>query len=347
MEEQSNSNKTKSISRKAFLRCSGSVLAGSGLLALSGFLLHNRVEKAGSLSQAAQEDLLSAGVNDADFLSPYRLISAIETDRQIESLEISNGRIIVASNKEVTIYDEKGNPWNAFPVKDTVRDLAVDKDEIYVLYPTMVDVYGFNGILHRSWEACSDLSDYSAIAVRDDIVLVSDAQNKNIVKYNSQGGLDKFISSPNGFVIPSYAFDIVFAGDRFYCSNSGRHLVECYSLDGTYLSSFGEPGAQKGQFCGCCNPCHLTATEQGDLITSEKGIPRVSCYAPDGSLRNVLLNAKMMGGGTLGREVRAEGDHVYVAGARAVTIYRYDAQLAQNTSCASCGVNCPLKTLNS
>ena len=67
----------------------------------------------------------------------------------------------------------------------------------------------------------------------------------------------KFIQSPSGFIVPSYSFGITNIDGVVYCSNPGRHLVESYSPEGEYISSFGKPGGAAGLFSGCCNPVYL------------------------------------------------------------------------------------------
>jgi hypothetical protein len=180
------------------------------------------------------------------------------------------------------------------------------------------------------------------MALSSDYIFVTDAENKNICRYTKEGDFLDFILSPNSFVIPSYAFDIIIIQDTIYCSNSGRHRIESYSLEGKYLGSFGKVGIEAGSFVGCCNPGYLAATQYGDIITSEKGIPRISCYGHDGKFRAILLDSKMLGGGTKAYCVKVQDDRIYVAGKNTLSVFVYDSTLAAQSACADCPLECQL-----
>jgi hypothetical protein len=93
-------------------------------------------------------------------------------------------------------------------------------------------------------------------------------------------------------------------------------------------------------FAGCCNPVHL-ATANGEIITSEKGNPRISCYGSDGTFRSLLLDSRSLGGGHAAYNVKVEGERLFVAGRNKVSVFRYDERIA--SACSSCGVTCPLR----
>lgn len=172
---------------------------------------------------------------------------------------------------------------------------------------------------------------------------VTDAADKNVCKYNLDGTLARFIQSPVGFIVPSYCFAVTYLGDRIYCSNPGRHRVEIYSTEGEFLSSFGKPGAEVGAFSGCCNPAIITPAGNGELLTSEKGIPRISCYSADGEFRSILLDSKALGGGHTAYDIRIMKDKLIVAGDNKVSVFQYNKRLSQQTLCGQCDKDCPLK----
>ena len=96
-------------------------------------------------------------------------------------------------------------------------------------------------------------------------------------------------------------------------------------------------------FCGCCNPVHLTYTSTGEIITSEKGNPRVSCYGMDGEFRSLLLDSKALGGGNTAYDIKVSGDKLFIAGNNLISTFQYDKILAAKTACSDCGVDCPLR----
>ena len=334
--KKENANK---ISRKKFLNVFGSVVAGGSIVGVSGILLRKNstiqkknVEQGGLRVQQSQ-------ATD----SPYKLVSSFSVPDNIDCFEICDEKLIVATQNKVYLYDRSGLLLNNFTVDNDVRDIAVENNLIYVLYPFRIETYNLEGKWVQEWEACSPNSDYCQLAVTPDFVFVTDAANKNICKYTVEGDFVTFIQSPNGFIIPSYTFGIAHIDGSIYCSNPGRHQVENYSLDGKYITAFGKAGGAAGLFCGCCNPVHLSFTSNGDIITSEKGNPRISCYGQDGQFRSVLLDSKDLGGGNTAYDVKVQQDRIYIAGKNLISTFQYDRVLAAVTSCAACKVNCPLR----
>jgi len=119
--------------------------------------------------------------------------------------------------------------------------------------------------------------------------------------------------------------------------------VESYTTAGDFITAFGKSGAEAGAFSGCCNPAILTPSNHGELLTSEKGIPRISCYRADGKFRSVLLDSKALGRGSAAYDVRVMKDKLIVTGRDKVSVFQYDKRLSQQTDCGQCEVDCPLK----
>jgi hypothetical protein len=221
--------------------------------------------------------------------------------------------------------------------------MAVVDGRIYALFPTRIEVYDRQGELIQEWDACSESSDYCGLTVCKEGVFVTDAGDKTICKYNLDGTLARFIQSPVEFIVPSYCFAITYMDGKIYCSNPGRHRVEVYSTDGEFLTAFGKPGTDAGAFSGCCNPAIITPASYGELLTSEKGIPRISCYSPEGEFRSVLLDSKALGGGHTAYDVRVMKDKLIVAGGDKVSVFQYDRRQSQQTACGRCDKECPLR----
>ncbi len=338
--EENKENKENKITRKRFLNVCGSLVAAGGVAGVAGTLVHKMValpDQPGSKLQPTWKP--EAGRAD----SPYRMTSAFQTEGEILGFDLLGDLFAIALPNGVAIYDRAGKKRQAFPVEGEIRDLAVYGDLIYVLLPTAVKVYDGQGNLAREWAACSEESDYCALVVAKENVYVTDAANKNVCQYATDGTFRRFIQSPNGFVIPSYTFGITAHGDKLYCSNSGRHLIESYTLDGEYLEAFGKPGGAEGLFRGCCNPVYVEHTSTGELITSEKGIPRVSCYSPDGTFRATLLEGQALGGGTKAYRVKPSGSQLFVCGKDKVALFQYDKEVAAATACGTCTLSCPLR----
>lgn len=281
---------------------------------------------------------------EEQFTNSYARTLSFELPEEINRFELNDGKLYVSAGQSVYVYDKTGKQLISFNVKQDVRDITVNGKEIYVLYPTFLEVYADDGTLTRDWEACSELSDYCSLAVAGNFVFVTDAENKNICKYTSDGNFVAFINSPSDFIIPSHTFDIVSRNDTIYCSNSGRHLVESYTLDGDFITAFGSPGGGAGNFAGCCNPSYISFTPDGDFLTSEKGNPRISKFGKNGEFMNVILNNRILGGGNKAYEAYMDEEQLFVAGGNKISIFQFDdtPMTAKATPCSTCTKNCPL-----
>lgn len=331
-------NNNNKVSRRKFLQICGSVIAGGTIFGLGGVFLHRRITNPqGVLSGAVGKPKVDT------FRSPYKLVSSFRIPDHIQAFELADEQLIVAAPNNIYIYDATGSLMKNFAIGSNLRDIATADDRIYLLFGTRIEVYDRNGEWVNEWEACSDQSDYCSMTVSPKAVFVTDAANKNVCKYTTEGNFERFIESPDGFIIPSYSFGITYTDGVLYCSNPGRHKVEKYTADGEYLGSFGQAGGATGMFCGCCNPVHLAYTDTGEIITSEKGNPRISCYSPDGEFRSMLLDSKALGGGNKAYDIKVKNDKLFVAGGDIVSTFRYDRTLAARTACADCKVNCPLR----
>ena len=256
------------------------------------------------------------------FVSSYDLVSDFTLPAEINRFEYSDDKLFISAGNAIYVYSLDGEKQTFFAVNPDVRDIAVEGDRIYVLYPALIEVYSQQGDSIHQWEACSDLSDYCSLAIAGDFVFVTDAANKNICKYTKEGYFVKFIQSPRGFIIPSYAFDIASRNDTIFCSNAGRHLVESYTLDGDFIAAFGGPGGESGFFAGCCNPSFLTFTSDGKLLTSEKGNPRISSFNRNGKFGEILLNSRLLGGGNKAYEMRSKDNLLFVAGKNKISTFK-------------------------
>ncbi|MDR0394378.1 MAG: hypothetical protein LBH77_04385 [Tannerella sp.] len=251
------------------------------------------------------------------------LVSSFDLPQEVNRFELHDGKLFISAGDSVCVYDTGGNRMVSFPVKPDVRDITVEDETIYLLYPAFIEVYTADGKPAHRWEACSELSDYCSFALAGAFLFVTDAENKNICKYTKTGNFVKFINSPRDFIIPSYSFDIESRNDTVYCVNSGRHLIESYTLDGDFIAAFGGPGGESGFFAGCCNPVYISFTPDGELITSEKGNPRVGLFERNGLFKKNLLNSRLLGSGTKACEVGADGERLFVAGKNKITVYSY------------------------
>jgi len=326
------------------------------LLVVAGFvrymissLANNETSYAGTDDEQQEQDV---------FVSPYSKETSFEVQENVCALELADDKIYVASMNSVMIYDLSGTFLKRFVVSGVVdygaddgisagedagseavskatvdatseisgesagvRDIAVRDNLIYLLFPTSIKVYSLDGKEVNAWEACSDNSNYCSLTLTSDFVFVTDADNKNICKYTIDGSFIKFIYSPRGFVVPNFSFDIAVWNDTIYCVNAGRQQIETYTQDGDFIASFGHPGGQPGAFAGCCNPTYILFTSDGDILTSEKGNPRICVFEKNGRFKSQLLNNRMLGGGSNAYDVKICDDKLYVALNKTVSVF--------------------------
>ena len=334
----------KKMTRRRFLQVGGSLTLGAVFVGVMGRSLWKMLTNPADLFYDAKEaKRMKDAADRVQFVSPYRRTFGFVAPDEITALELMDNQIVVATQNNVYLYGLDGSLQENFSIRSDVRDMAVYNDHLYLLFPARIEVYDKQGTLAQEWEACSDDADYCSMTVFASGVFVTDASAKNICQYHLDGTLARFIKSPNGFVVPSYSFGITNMDGRVFCSNPGRHLVEQYTADGEFVNSFGKSGAGAGEFSGCCNPVQVTTTAAGELLTSEKGIPRISCYSPDGTFHSILLDDKALGGGHAAYDVRVLDDKLIVTGGKKVSVFQYDGRRAAQTLCGACTVECPMR----
>lgn len=336
-------NKNK-ITRRKFLQVGGSLALGAVFIGVMGRSLWKMMTNPADIFFDAKDPQRQPGNSSNEpLVSPYRRTFGFEVPAEITALEVMNNHIVVGIPNFIYLYGFDGKIQEGFPVRGDVRDMCCYNNRLYVLFPSHVEVYEGEGHLVQEWEACSEDADYCSLTVFDGGVFVTDASAKNICQYHLDGTLARFIKSPNGFVVPSYSFGITNMDGKVFCSNPGRHQVEEYSADGEYIGAWGKTGTGAGEFSGCCNPVHITNTAAGELLTSEKGLPRISCYSPDGTFRSVLLDDKALGGGHAAYDIKVFDDKLIITGGKKVSVFQYDERHAAQTLCGACTLDCPMK----
>lgn len=332
------------ITRRRFLQVGGSLALGAVFMGVMGRSLWKMLTNPAEIFYDAKATKRTKdSVDAAQFVSPYRRTFGFVVPDEILALELMGKLIVVATPNHIYMYGLDGSLNENFSVRSDVRDMAVFGNKLYLLFPSRIEVYDAKGTQMQEWEACSTDADYCSLTVFEGGVFVTDASAKTICQYHLDGSLARFIKSPNGFVVPSYSFGITNIGGRVFCSNPGRHLVEQYTAEGAFVGSFGKSGAGAGEFSGCCNPVQMTATASGELLTSEKGLPRISCYGSDGTFRSILLDDKALGGGHAAYDLRVLDDKLIVAGGKKISVFQYDDRRSAQTLCGACTVDCPIK----
>jgi len=229
------------------------------------------------------------------------------------------GDIYVAGDKMIRQFSIAGDLQNEIKLNDNPRCLAVADNKIYIGTTNHVQVYDKVTKQAVSWQAFSDDSILTSIAVLKDDVFVADAGNRVVLHYETSGKLISRIGEKDldrnipGFVIPSSYFDLAIAEDGLLrVVSPGRHRVEAYTIDGDMEFSWGQYSSDIEGFCGCCNPANFAILSDGSFVTSEKGLTRVKIYDPQGEFVGVVAGTEQLlnGGSRKISETLASGQVV-------------------------------------
>ena len=217
----------------------------------------------------------------------------------------SNGSVYVAGDKAVRIFAQSGEQLNEIKLDDAPRCLTLTKDgTIYIGMKDHVEIYDAQGQRKASWNSLGEDAILTSIVASEDNVLVADAGNRIVIRYDPDGSIinkigkrDTFKNIP-GFVIPSPYFDLALPMDGLLrVVNPGRLRIEAYTLDGDIEFWWGSPSAAIEGFCGCCNPVNIAVLPDGGFVTCEKGLVRIKIYDSGGSFVGVVAGPEQFGAG--------------------------------------------------
>ena len=166
---------------------------------------------------------------------------------------------------------------------------------MYVGAMDRVEVYPAGPAGRSSWDSAGDKAIFTAVAVTQEWVLVADAGNREILRYDRSGKLIERIRKKgpagkiDGVLKPSAHFDVEVGADGLIRANDpGRLCVDIYTAQGELLTSWGKGGPDIDRFIGCCNPVRVALLPDGSVVTSEKGLPRVKVYTKEGKFDCVV-----------------------------------------------------------
>lgn len=146
-----------------------------------------------------------------------------------------------------------------------------------------------------AWDSLGETASIAGMAASSNQVWLCDAAQRVVWRFDYEGRLLGQLPPPGAprelsFVVPSPSFAAAAAtGGCFWVVNPGRFQLQRHAADGRLLDKWAAPGMTTPGFSGCCNPAFLALLPNGDLLTSEKKIPRLKIYSPDGTFRSVVV----------------------------------------------------------
>ena len=193
---------------------------------------------------------------------------------------------------ETRVFDTGGTLIRRWAVKPEAACLEVGPNErIYIGSLGRVDIYTSKGEYAGGIDAGEPKQPaaVSAIRIHENEILVADARARIIRRYDEAGRQIGVIGDKNktgSFMLPNGWLDFdIDANGIILATDTGRHRVTKWILDGEPISAFGKFGMQDpADFVGCCNPVNLAVGPDGNIVTAEKMIARVKVFSFDGTL---------------------------------------------------------------
>ena len=201
-------------------------------------------------------------------------------------------RIYALGDGQVRVFDPKGTLLRGWTVGDEAECLAVDgSGRVLVAGGERLSIFGADGSRTGGFVAGEPgrPARITAVAAFGAEILVADADARIVRRVDASGrslGVIGARSKTGGFMLPNKSLDLA-VGPKgvVYATDSGRHQVTAWSLDGSPVGRFGRFGMQRPEdFVGCCNPVNLALAPDGHIVTAEKAVARVKVYRADGSL---------------------------------------------------------------
>lgn len=211
--------------------------------------------------------------------------------------------IAVSGDDSLAIFSGDGAMLKQWPTRGRAQCLLpLGEDSILGGYTSCYAILDANGREKFLSPNLGPRTYLTSVAAHEGLLFMADAGNRQVLICDRESGkvLERFgkkdaARQNPGFNIPSPYFALAIAPDgQLRIANTGLLRVETYTLDGRFVSSWGEPGMKIDRFCGCCNPAYFALTKTGDFITSEKGLARINVYAPDGRFKGTVAGPNML-----------------------------------------------------
>ena len=220
------------------------------------------------------------------------------TDRFVRTLRSitvdARDRLYAVGDSEVKVFDADRTLEQRWPTSGPGYGVAVaDDGSVYVGESGQVEIFDGGGRLAQTWRDAERLGRITAIGFVDGCVLVGDAKDRAIRRYDAGGTFLNNIGNDNrmrGFLIPNGIVDFsVDADGIIHATNPGKHRIERYTPEGRLLGHIGRfNGIDPAGFSGCCNPTNVAVTGCDRIYVTEKAEPRAKVYDLQGTLVAVI-----------------------------------------------------------
>lgn len=216
-------------------------------------------------------------------------------------------KIYVAGDRAVEVLSADGSEVASIATEGQPSCLAIGSNEhatpgrIYVGAGQRIELFAPDGAPGGTWDVPGDNAILTSIAVANDNIFVADAGNRVVLRYDTSGqvvgkiGAADAAGEGRSFNIPSSYFDIAVSAEGLvHVTNPGLLRIESYTAEGAMEVRWGEAGAGIEDFFGCCNPSQFAVLPSGEIVTSEKGVPRVKVYSEFGEFDCVVAGPQQL-----------------------------------------------------
>jgi len=211
--------------------------------------------------------------------------------------------LVVAGAQSLAVVEAEGEPVRRWTLPSRTHALSpAGPDELLVAYQDRFEIFDAAGKSKYRSPPLGPRTYLTSLAAGAESIFLADAGNREIVACERASGRlqqrfgHKDATSGNpGFNVPSPYFALALASDDLLrVVNPGLLRIETYTLDGRYVSAWGQPGMAVDRFCGCCNPVYFALTATGDFVTSEKGLARIHLYSAEGVFKGVVAGPDLL-----------------------------------------------------
>jgi hypothetical protein len=227
-----------------------------------------------------------------------------------------DGNIYLAANNAVSIISPEGRLLKQVSIANDTRAIAVNDQYIAVAGLANVHLYSHTGELQFSTQTVSDSSMFTSVALWGGDIVVADAGKRRVYIFERENMAVEIegisgVEQTHGFIVPSARFDLsVNNENELWVVNPGVHTLQQYTRRGALSTSWSKSSMLIEGFSGCCNPSHIAILANGDIVTSEKNIPRIKIYSPNGELLSVVAPPKVFGNNIEASEVAVIGETI-------------------------------------
>ena len=204
------------------------------------------------------------------------------------------GNIYLAVGNSVKTLTPQGSVLSEFSINPNPRCIAVIGNLIAIGYENYFSVHAITGEMKYQSEVLTDSTLITSIALWDDKVVVADAGKRRVYLYSETEKVSEIegvsgARNLHGFIIPSARFDLgINTDNELWVVNPGMHALQHYDARGNLTEAWDKASLSIEGFSGCCNPAQITFLNDGRIVTSEKGMPRIKIYSKGGVLQSVV-----------------------------------------------------------